>query len=386
MFGYQRIVVGENERAVHMKDRRFRRLLGPGVHRLMNVFGRHEVRVYDLAEVAFEHPQLDVLLKAHADELAEHFQVVELNAHQVGLVYRDGRLSGLLAPETRAVYWRGPVEVRVQVQDIAEDFRVPQKLAMQLVHGMAGSELGRAVLKAIHFAVVPERHLGLLLVNGVLTETLGPGLHAFWSYNRSLKVEQVDTRVQAMEVQGQEILTKDKVSLRVNLSANYRVTDPVVARNGLGNFVEHLYRVLQFGLRQAVGARTLDTLLGNKGELDTEMQRYAAAQVEGYGLEVQGVGVRDLILPGDMKEILNQVVEAEKVAQANVIRRREETAATRSLLNTARLMDENPTLLRLKELETLEKLTDKVGNLTVFGGLDGMLQDMVRINVPAKGH
>ena len=97
---------------------------------------------------------------------------------------------------------------------------------------------------------------------------------------------------------------------------------------------------------------------------------------------MESVGIKDVILPGDMKEILNQVVEAEKVAQANIIKRREETAATRSLLNTAKLMEENPTLLRLKELEMLEKVTDKVGSLTVFGGLDGVLTDMVRINVP----
>ncbi|GMU69284.1 MAG: hypothetical protein AMXMBFR37_16160 [Steroidobacteraceae bacterium] len=91
-----------------------------------------------------------------------------------------------------------------------------------------------------------------------------------------------------------------------------------------------------------------------------------------------------MILPGEMKDILNRVVEAEKVAQANLIKRREETAATRSLLNTARLMDENPTLLRLKELETLEKVTEKVDKLTVFGGLEGVLKDVVRIQVAAN--
>ena len=77
------------------------------------------------------------------------------------------------------------------------------------------------------------------------------------------------------------------------------------------------------------------------------------------------------------------MVEAEKVAQANVIKRREETSATRSLLNTARLMDDNPTLMRLKELEVLEKVTEKVDKLTVFGGLDGILKDTVRIKVNA---
>jgi regulator of protease activity HflC (stomatin/prohibitin superfamily) len=83
------------------------------------------------------------------------------------------------------------------------------------------------------------------------------------------------------------------------------------------------------------------------------------------------------VLPGDMKEILNSVVQAEKAAQANVIRRREEANATRSLLNTAKLMEESPLLLRLKELETLEKVTEKIDKLTVFGGLDGVLKQLV---------
>ena len=99
---------------------------------------------------------------------------------------------------------------------------------------------------------------------------------------------------------------------------------------------------------------------------------------------MRSVGVKDVILPGEMKTILNQVVEAEKRAQANLIQRREETAAMRSLLNTARLMDDNPTLLRLKELETLEKVTEKVDKLTVFGGLEGVLKDTVRIRVPVE--
>jgi regulator of protease activity HflC (stomatin/prohibitin superfamily) len=132
-----------------------------------------------------------------------------------------------------------------------------------------------------------------------------------------------------------------------------------------------------------VGARTLDELLGDKGALDREVGDAVRAKVEEHGLAVRSVGAKDVILPGEMKTILNQVVEAEKVAQANLIRRREETAATRSLLNTARLMDENPTLLRMKELETLEKVTEKIDKLTVFGGLDGVLKDMVRIQVPS---
>jgi regulator of protease activity HflC (stomatin/prohibitin superfamily) len=185
-----------------------------------------------------------------------------------------------------------------------------------------------------------------------------------------------------MEVSGQEILTRDKVSLRVNLTALWQVLDAVQARSVTVNFVDTVYKELQFALRSAVGTRTLDELLADKGLLDREISEVVAVRLAGQGLAVRSVGVKDVILPGEMKTILNRVVEAEKRAQANLIQRREETAATRSLLNTARLMDENPTLLRLKELETLEKVTEKIDKLTVFGGLEGVLKDVVRIKVP----
>jgi regulator of protease activity HflC (stomatin/prohibitin superfamily) len=163
------------------------------------------------------------------------------------------------------------------------------------------------------------------------------------------------------------------------------VLDVVKARGTLSNFVEFAYKELQFALREAVGTRTLDELLGEKGALDREIGAAVRPKLADHGLAIHSVGVKDVILPGEMKTILNQVVEAEKIAQANLIKRREETAATRSLLNTARLMDENPTLLRLKELETLEKVTEKIDKLTVFGGLDGVLKDVVRINAQVPG-
>ncbi|MEA2080690.1 MAG: slipin family protein [Pseudomonadota bacterium] len=309
-----------------------------------------------------------------------HFQVIELNEYEVGLVNKNGKLKGVLAPATRQLYWKGPIDVKVDVLSIAEDFALPRDKVGLIAHARADS-LPREVMNSVYFAEVADKHVSLLIVDGELVKTLQPGLYAWWKFNRRVVVEQVDLRLQAMEVQGQEILTKDKVTLRINLAAQYRVNDPVKARSELVNFTDYLYREVQFALRQAVGARTLDTLLGNKGELDQAIHSAVRQKVSDYGMDVRSVGVKDVILPGDMKDILNQVVETEKVAQANVIKRREETAATRSLLNTARMMDENPTLMRLKELEVLEKVTEKVDKLTVFGGLEGVLKDTVRINV-----
>src|SRR6202008_3667456 len=109
---------------------------------------------------------------------------------------------------------------------------------------------------------VADTAVALLIVDGELSKVLAPGLHAFWKYQRALKTELVDRRVQAMEISGQEILTRDKVSLRVNLTALWQMLDVVKARAALTSFVEFLYKELQFALREAVGSRSLDELLG----------------------------------------------------------------------------------------------------------------------------
>ena len=380
MLGFQRIVIAQNERGLHLYDRRLAAILEPGVYRWFDPLRRHEVQRYDLSVAEFDHPWLDVLLRTEPALVARHFQVVETGEHQVGLIYKNGRLAGVLPPATRQTYWRGPIEVKVELLDIGSDYALSRAHAALLARPSA--TLAKTLNGFTLAAEVEDQHIGLLLVDGELVRTLPPGLHAFWRFNRSVKVETVDLRLQTVEVSGQEILTKDKVSLRVNLSAVYRIADPVKARGDLGNIAEYLYRTLQFGLRQAIGTQPLDGLLGDKDQLDRVVRNYVAERVEPHGLALETVGIKDVILPGEMKDILNQVVTAEKAAQANVIRRREEVAATRSLLNTAKLMEENPILLRLKELEALEKVVDKVERLTVFGGLDGVLRDTVRIDLP----
>ena len=370
MLGLKRVKVAQYERALVYRDRNLERVLAPGKYRVAR--WSSTVQMYDVSQPELTLPRADVLV-AEARELLEPLvQIVELGDREVGLVYKNERLSGVLAPGTRQLYWRGPVKVRVEVRDIANEYALDPNTARVLTRakGVAGAS------EAISTVDVPDTSVGLLIVDGELRDVLKPGLSAYWKYQRVLRVELVDLRLQTVEVSGQEILTRDKVSLRVNLTALWQVTDAVKARATVSNIVDYVYKELQFALREAVGTRTLDELLGDKGALDREVSA-SAAMLEAAGLAVRSVGVKDVILPGEMKTILNQVVEAEKVAQANLIRRREETAATRSLLNTARLMEENPTLLRLKELETLEKVTEKIGNLTVYDGLEGVLKNMV---------
>ena len=197
--------------------------------------------------------------------------------------------------------------------------------------------------------------------------------------NHLVDADVVDTRLQLMEVSGQEILTKDKVNLRINLGANWQYSDVLQAFSQLTKPLDHLYRELQFALREAVGTRTLDELLEDKQIIDEVVSAQVKTRMASFGMDVASLGVRDIVLPGDMKTILSKLIEAEKSAQANVIRRREETAATRSLLNTAKVMENNPVALRLKELETLERVAERIDKISVFGGLDNVLNGLVSI-------
>jgi regulator of protease activity HflC (stomatin/prohibitin superfamily) len=379
MMGMKRITIAQYERGLLFRNRSFETVMEPGVYWLFDPLSRTEIKVYDVAVAEFEHPRVDVLIAEARALIERYLMIVELGDREVGLVYKNDRLVSVLPPGKRQLYWRGPIAVRVVVKDISRDITLDADTARILVRAGGGSGMNSAAIGSVE---VPDTAVGMMIADGELRDVLKPGLTAFWKFQRNIKVELVDLRLQTMEVAGQEILTRDKVSLRVNLTALWQVLDAVQARTRLVNFVEYVYKELQFALREAVGARSLDELLGDKGAFDREIASTVAGKLEGNGVVVRSVGVKDVILPGEMKVILNQVVEAEKVAQANLIRRREETAATRSLLNTARLMDDNPTLLRLKELETLEKVTEKIDKLTVFGGLEGVLKDVVRIQVP----
>jgi len=370
MLGLKRITIAQYERGLKFRNRSLEAVMEPGVHWLFDPLNRTEVTVYDVAVAEFDHPGADVLIADARALIERYFTIVELGDCEVGLVYKNGRLATVLPPGKRPLYWRGPVAIRVDVKDISRDFALDADTARILAR--SGALVNTAAIGSVE---VPDTSVGLLIADGELREMLKPGLTAFWKFQRNVKVELVDLRLQTKEVAGQ-------VSLRVNLTALWQVLDAVQARTRLVNFVEYVYKELQFALREAVGARSLDELLGDKGAFDREISALVAGKLDGNGVVMRSVGVKDVILPGEMKVILNQVVEAEKVAQANLIRRREETAATRSLLNTARLMDDNPTLLRLKELETLEKVTEKIDTLTVFGGLEGVLKDVVRIQVP----
>jgi regulator of protease activity HflC (stomatin/prohibitin superfamily) len=365
---FKRIQVGDNERVLVFRYNRFIEILGPGEYWRFALPGSLRLERYLVSNPVFSGDTADYLVKHQPALAAEHFVVVETSDREFALVFLDGKLFRVAGAGSRVLFWKGHRTVTVEVVNASDTPEVDRDRIPALL------ELGKDSLAV--FAIVEPHKVGLLYLDNRFERLLEPGTYGFWAL-RTPRVEAIDMRRQAVEVPGQEILTRDKVTLRVNVVAEYKVIDPVKAGTVVKSFTDHLYRQLQLALRQTLGKRTLDEVLAEKVDVDPAAAAEVRAEMASVGVEVGAIALKDIILPGEIREILNQVVAAEKQAQANLIRRREETAATRSLLNTANLMKDNPVLVRLKELETLERLTEKVGHLTVHGGLESLLTKML---------
>jgi regulator of protease activity HflC (stomatin/prohibitin superfamily) len=373
--GVQIMQIPESEIGLLYEQGNFIRPLEPGEYGFWSFGRKITVRNFDRTYPMPNLPLEEILLEKHPEFVATHCESVQLSGQEVAIVRYKGKALTILPPCTRKLFWKG---VEVEVVDISTDAKLSPRLMRELVSGL--SEVLQLSYEFLHMQEVPAQHQGLLYADGAFQGTLPPGLHVWWTFGRSLKTEVVDLRLQTIDISGQEILSKDKVPLRFNLTAGYRITDPIQAKNQLVDISNFLYKELQFALRGAVGTRDLDTLLEDKGAIDSSISEQIRTKTVTYGIEVESVGVKDIILPGDIKDILSKVVEAEKSAQATVIRRREETAATRSMLNTAKVMEDNPVALRLKELEILERIAEKIEHIHVNGSLDSILTELIRIS------
>ncbi len=369
-------IVKDDERAFLRRDGRFVRLLQPGRFADFDPFGQLSVEIVKVlrAEIAPEKALL--LAKTEPDVAGDNFAIVQPGPTQVAIVSMDGEPKHLVLPNTTRAFWKTLTAIDVEIIDTAETLRVDKRHLDKLDATRAGG--------AIVTTVVEANEAGLLYVDGVFTEQLKPGRHAFWSVGRTVRVVKADLRPQALEVTAQEILTKDRVGIRVTLTAFARIVDLEKSAAASGDVNATLYRYIQFAIREAVAARTLDEILAARDTIDREVRAYVTERAATLGAEIGEIGVKDVILPGDVRELLNKVVEAERVAKANIIRRQEETAATRSLLNTSKLMENNPLLMRLKELEALEKLVEKVGRIDLHtgaggGGLDALLTNLYKL-------
>lgn len=342
----RRVKIRQHERGLLFKDRELSRLLAPGRHWIWGWKVRLE-RV-SVRETYLEHPDLEVIVRSGI--LEGQAEILDLKDTQRALVWVDGRFAYLLGPGLHAL-WTAFHEVRHEVVDSAMvRFEHP---ALNVILASAGCS---ALLEQI---TVDAGEVALLMLDGRHVDTLAPGTHALWRDVGRLRVVPVDLREQVIDVAGQDILTADKVTLRLNAVLTFKVSDAAKAAIGVEDYQQALYRETQLALRAVIGTRELDALLSDKDAVARELDELVRRRAAGLGLEIVSLGIRDLILPGEMRTLMNRVIEAKKAAEAHLIARREETAAMRSQANTAKILESSPTLMKLRELEVLEKVAEQ---------------------------
>ena len=358
----KRVRINAGKVGLVFKNGDYNRVLTEGTHW---VRFRESVNIYNTA-LSFTSNIVDMEVFLRDEALVKMWYVIDVLDHEIVIVYKNGKYSQTLTAG-RYVFWKGLVEYHFTRADLNKIYIT--------------ENIDKAVfakydfLKHIRVFEVAAHEKAVMLVNDVYVKTLSGGTYRFWRNDDTIKIVKADMRQLQLEVAGQELLTKDKATIRLNFYAQYKITNVEKALLDTKDFEKQLYVSLQLALRAFVGGYTLDELLESKEALALAVFENTKDISKKLGVTVLSCGVRDIILTGEMKDIMNRVLVAQKTAQANVITRREETASTRSLLNTAKLMEENEMLYKLKEMEYVEKIADKIGEITLTGN-SGMVSQL----------
>lgn len=329
------------------------------------LWGNLKVVLYEMTK-PFQ-PPVTLNILEQDTQLMAHLEIVDIADQELGILYEDGKFKRPL-PTGKYAFWKGYIDYSVEVVSLKTS-EISTEVNEYL---LSRSELAPFV----RTFQVGSNQVGLQFRNGTFEKELAAGRYCYWNTEEVITVQVVDIRKQSLDINGQEILTRDKAAVRMNFSTIYQVAHPTLAFVDNKDMINQLYTAGQMALREFVGTLTLDELLENKASVTDYVLKALKGKAEELGVVIKDAGIRDIILPGDVKEIMAKVMIAHKTAQANSITRREETAATRSLLNTAKLMEDNEMLFKLKEMEYVEKIADKINSISLSGG--NQIMDQLR--------
>ncbi len=347
------ITVNSNKLVLVFRSNEFVKVLKTG-RTMINFFD--DLELIERGKAFTSRYNLDLLLK-YVDIRAE-LDVFDVQDNEFAILYKDGKFESVLGVGRHA-YVKGIYTFTIQRANLNQ-----LELGTEIDRNLIEKGFLNGYLRSVKVEIFEK---AILYLDGKQDRILDAGTYYFYKNAITVHVAKTDMRRQNMEVNGQEILTRDKAQIRINFVVQYQVIDIVKALEENKDFDKQLYALLQLALREYVGQMSLDELMDNKESITAKVLETVSAQVENLGLTLFNAGVKDIILNGEMRDIMNQVLVAEKRAQANIIMRREETASMRSLLNTAKLMEENATLYKLKEMEYVEKIAEKINNINLSG-------------------
>lgn len=356
-----KVIINENQRGLLFKNGKYEKVLESGMHRFLSQNVTVEIMNFK-DEFKLADYDLSIFLKDRL--LKEQLEIVDVDDQTIALHYINGKFTECLT-SGRHAYWKVFQNHRFEIIDM-ENPEVPDEFPRYIF-----DMLPRRLFYKIEVAGYQKARL---YYDQKYVKLLNEGTYYYWNNGTRISASLVDTRLLQMDIAGQEMLTLDKVALRINFVCHYKIADYNKIFTEIDHYEEQMHVFLQLILREYIGKYRLDEILESREQIADYTLQKLKDKEDNFYVRFYDAGVKDIILPGEIRDIMNTVLIAEKKAQANVIARREEVASTRSLLNTAKLMDENQTLFKLKELEYLEKICENVGNITVNGGTDLLSQ------------
>jgi len=368
------IKINQYQVGLRFRNEKLVEALQPGWYLAKGFLGER-IDILSEKDLCVSHPELDEIIRCGV--LSKFIEVVDLKDNERALLWVEGRFEKILTPGKHGI-WKNLREIQIERLS-AEDPQFKHKLLYRIAQSPESEEATRNTAPgALRTMLVEPTETCLYFKDGKLAGELTPGFHAFWKGIGTLKFLKFDLREKLLDMAGQEIITADKVTLRLNAVVSYRISDAKKSMQITDAPDQALYREGQLLLRAAIGGRSLDEILGDKAALTDGIADLLKAKADKFGLSIVSFGIRDIILPGDIRELMNRVVAAQKEAEANQIVRREETAATRSQCNTAKILEANPVLMRLRELEVLERVA-KDSKLSLILGEKGLTEKIVNM-------
>ena len=287
------------------RDGAYERFIQEGWHWLRT---SEKVEIHDVTKDFGSRIDLNILLQDH--RLVELMHVVDVKDGEIAIQFENGLLKKVLTAG-RYAYWKGVTRydfLRADTNQIEVSAEIDQAI---LRHALLASYVRVINVESYEKAV--------LFIDGRYATTLESGVYRWWKNSITLQVVRVDMRRQQLEINGQEILTQDKAALRINAWAQYQVVNSEKAILENKDYTTQLYVSLQLTLRSLVAGYRLDEIMEKKDEIATFVLTSIQIKADSFGVTVTGFGIRDLILPGDVKDIMNQVLIAEKKAKCLVL-------------------------------------------------------------------
>lgn len=237
---------------------------------------------------------------------------------------------------------------------------------------MSGLEIGLIIAAGVlvlvlasWINVLPEYERGVVFRLGrVMEEPRGPGLVVvFWPIDRMVRVS---LRTIADDIPSQDVITRDNVSVRVNAVVYFRVVKPISAIIEVEQYLFATSQIAQTTLRSVLGMVDLDELLTQREKINVRLQEIIDRQTDPWGIKVALVEVKHVDLPHEMQRAMARQAVAEREKRAKVIHAEGEQLAARNLVDAAELMEQRPSSLQLRYLQTLIELASDRSSTIVF--------------------